>query len=162
MKWCWTDVVFPVSSQCLLAPSQRSRPTASNNGDFPYLWSTELPVWFPEGPIVKGPEMAPGYLFMVSQPNLSAQEQSWLHDSQWCVASQVCLCGRKIGLLWKTSPLGPVDAILFHGHSHRGQLLNMDTYKYFRPKLIRGRPGKWGRLPNQQQPDKWKKRHAKS
>ena len=29
------------------------------------------------------------YLLMVSQPNLSALEQSWLHDSQLCVVSQV-------------------------------------------------------------------------
>ena len=25
----------------------------------------------------------------------------------------------KIGLFWKTASLGPVDAVPFHGHSHR-------------------------------------------
>ena len=28
---------------------------------------------------------------MVSRTNLSALELSWLPDSQWCVASQICL-----------------------------------------------------------------------
>ena len=39
-------------------------------------------VRFQKGSIVKGPGMVLGYLFMVSQPNLSALEQSWLHDRQ--------------------------------------------------------------------------------
>ena len=43
----------------------------------------------------KGPVLILGYLFMVSQRNLSALEQSWLHDSQRCVAGQVCSCGRE-------------------------------------------------------------------
>ena len=47
----------------------------------------------PRGPIVKGLGMDLEYLFMVFQPNLSALEQSWLHDSP-----MVCAVG-KIGLL---------------------------------------------------------------
>ena len=54
-----------------------------------WIW----PDRFPEGPIVKGHGMVLEYLFMVSQSNLNALEQSWLHNSQWCVASQVCSCG---------------------------------------------------------------------
>ena len=41
----------------------------------------------PEGPITKGPGLVLGYLFIVSQTNLSTLEQSWLHNSQWCVVS---------------------------------------------------------------------------
>ena len=41
----------------------------------------------------KRPGMVPGYLFMVSHLNINAPEHSWLHDSQRCVASRVCLCG---------------------------------------------------------------------
>ena len=46
----------------------------------------ESPVQFPEGPIAKGLGLVLGYLFMVSQTNLSALEQSWLPGSQWCIA----------------------------------------------------------------------------
>ena len=38
--------------------------------------------------------MVLGYLFMVSQPDLSSLELSWLCDSQLCVGSQVCSLGR--------------------------------------------------------------------
>ena len=48
---------------------------------------------------------------------------------------------RKLGPLWKTSPLGPVDAVPFHGHSHRGQPLNIHTYipSFWTPILIQSR-----------------------
>ena len=45
----------------------------------------------------EGPGMILGYLFMVFQPNLSALEKSWLHESQLCVASQVCSRSRGNG-----------------------------------------------------------------
>ena len=35
----------------------------------------------------------PRYPFTVSQPNHSAPRQSWLHDGQRCVTSQVCSRG---------------------------------------------------------------------
>ena len=54
-------------------------------------------------PIAKGPRMVLGYLFMDFQPNLSTLQQSWLHGSQWCVASQVFSCGLDNGLLWEYS-----------------------------------------------------------
>ena len=47
---------------------------------------------FQKDQMQKGPEMVLGYLLMVSRPNLGALEQSGLHESQQCVASQVCLC----------------------------------------------------------------------
>ena len=56
---------------------------------FPTCKVDGLPDRFPEGPIVKGPGMDLGYSFITSQPNLSVLEQSWLHDSQWCVTDQV-------------------------------------------------------------------------
>ena len=52
-------------------------------------------VQFLEGPVAKELGMVLQYLFMISQPNLSDLEQSWLHDSQWCVTRQVCLTGRE-------------------------------------------------------------------
>ena len=45
----------------------------------------------------KGPGLVLGYLFMVSQTNLRALEQSWLPVSQWCVASQVRMRGWENG-----------------------------------------------------------------
>ena len=44
--------------------------------------------------------------------SLSALEQSWLKDSQWCVASQICSCARE--------NITPLKAIPFREHSHRG------------------------------------------
>ena len=76
-------------------PQLAMGPSVREFGDFPYLWSWGLPVRFPEGPIVKGTELVLGYLFMVSQPNLSSLEQIWLHDGQWCVTSHICLHGRE-------------------------------------------------------------------
>ena len=58
----------------------------------------EVGVQIIEGPIVKGPRMVLGYLYMASQPNLNALGQSWLHLSQWFVTINVFLCR-------KTSPL---------------------------------------------------------
>ena len=64
---------------------------------------------------------------MVSQPKLSALEKSLLHDSQMCVVSQVCSYGwENRNLVLKTSPLGPVEAVPFHGHSHGAG--NRQTY----------------------------------
>ena len=56
---------------------------------------------------------------MVSQPNLGTQEQSWLQDSQSCVTSQVCTCGRDNRTPLRDLPLGPVDAFRYHGHRYR-------------------------------------------
>ena len=64
---------------------------------------------------------------MDSPPNLSALERNWLYDSQWCVANQVCSCSRENRTPLKD--LGPVDTVPFHGHSYRGQPLNIrSTY----------------------------------
>ena len=47
----------------------------------------------PEGPsATKGKGMFLGYLFLVSQFNLSALEESGLYDSLQCVTSEVCSC----------------------------------------------------------------------
>ena len=50
------------------------------------------------GPIANGPGMVQEYLFMVSQPNLSAKSARAI--------------GR-IELIWETSPLESVDAVSF-------------------------------------------------
>ena len=47
-------------------------------GDFPYLWSGQLPVRFSEGPITKGSGMVLGYLCMVSKAKFNAIEQNLL------------------------------------------------------------------------------------
>ena len=60
---------------------------------------------------------------MVFQANLRTLEQSWLHYSQWCVTNQVCLGGQEN----RTSLKDPVDAVPLHGHSHRGQPLNIHS-----------------------------------
>ena len=72
-----------------------------------HFWNVEGSlVWFLEGSIAKAPGMVLRYPFMVSQPNLSALEQSWLYDIQ-SGASEVrfVLVARTIGLLWETSRL---------------------------------------------------------
>ena len=38
-----------------------------------------------------------------------------------------CAVG-KIALLWKTSPLGPVNTVHFHGHSHTRATINLHTH----------------------------------
>ena len=91
-------------------------------------------VSFPEGSIVKGPGLVLGYLFMVSQINQSALEQSQLPDG--ASRARFDRGGRKMGLLSKTSPLGPVDAVPFHGHSHKGQPLNIHTYIIYGSETI--------------------------
>ena len=47
--------------------------------------STAQLIQLPEGPNEKGPAMVLENLFMVSQPNVRVQDQSWLHESKWYV-----------------------------------------------------------------------------
>ena len=91
------DVVFLHLHQGLLAPSQRQTNSLQLVllGGRGFGDSLICEMGFPEGPIAKGAGMVLRYLFMFSQPDHSALEQSWLHDSQWCVESLVCSCGWK-------------------------------------------------------------------
>ena len=65
------------------------------------------------------PEMVLGYPFMVSQAILSALEQRWLQKANAVSRARFARAVGKIGLLRKTSPFDPIDAVPFHVHSHR-------------------------------------------
>ena len=57
-------------------PQLAMGPSGRGIGDSPYLLSRGRVVQCQEGTIAKGPRLVLGYLFMVSQTNLSALEQS--------------------------------------------------------------------------------------
>ena len=122
VKRCWANVVFSVFAPVpsTVAPSQSSKPTACNGSFWERIWGfTLLAKWRVVGLIPGRTNSEGAWIFHHGpRPNLSALEQSWLHDRQWCVASQVCLYGRQNRTLRKTSPLGPVDAVSFHGYSY--------------------------------------------
>ena len=86
VKHCWADVVFPASVPVPSSFEPKKRRTHACNGSFwervwlfPLIVNCET-VRFPKASFAKGPGMALGYLVMVSNPNLSNPEQSWLHD----------------------------------------------------------------------------------
>ena len=73
--------------------------------------------------------MVLGYISMVSQSNLSAREQSWLHDSKWRESRiRFARAVRTTRLLGETSPLGQVDAVRFCGHDTVGWPLSIHTF----------------------------------
>ena len=53
----------------------------------------------------------------------------------------------KIGFLWKTSHFGPVDVVLFHGHSHTGQSLNHNKHTSIMQWAIYTERNQWSRWP---------------
>ena len=88
----WTERSSPQSKK------QTDRPS---EGGFDNFRFREVKVAGQNSPIAlqEGPEMVMKYLCMVLQPILSAREQSWQHNSQWCVVCQVCHLGHPVVLL---------------------------------------------------------------
>ena len=120
--------------QWLLAPSQKTDPQLAMSsfwrgfGDFPYLWSGGCRFESRKDHLRKRPKMVLECLFMVFQCNLSALELlAW--QPMMC-HGQVCSCGQENRLLWKTSPLSPVDAVPFHGHRHSQRATIKHKYIY--------------------------------
>ena len=122
----------------LLAPSQRSRPTACGPSgwrfDIPYLWSEGRRFNSQKDQLQKGLE----WFWDTSSWFLSPTLVPWSKVS--CMTANDVSLARfalkvgKMGLLWKTSLLGPFDAVSFHGHSYRRQPLNIYTRNWVKSR----------------------------
>ena len=64
-------------------------PSEREFGEFPYLWIVSCRFSSQKDHLQKAPGIILEFLFMVSPLNLSTLEKNFLHDSRWCVASQV-------------------------------------------------------------------------